>query len=207
MRRKLNVSLFSLVCLCDDVDATNLHQAGNLPFTATDDSITKHFTKVHPQSIRHRTDRTTGKSKGFAFLEFEAYDRMKTCLKVYHHSTFDDGQSPARRLNVELTYASISSISLKLCANTRVSASVGGGGAKSKDRKAKLKLKNVKLTEQRQRKAKEDEEHAKKEEREGGKKIAKKHKGLPGVVGEPDEQTTDLIQQQGDIHPTRRNRF
>ena len=77
---------------------------GNLPFTATDDSIAKHFAKVHPKSIRHRTDKEKGKSKGFAFLEFEGYDRMKTCLKLYHHSDFDDGESPARRLNVELTY-------------------------------------------------------------------------------------------------------
>lgn len=44
------------------------------------------------------------KARGFAFLEFEAYDRMKTCLKLYHHSSFDDGKSPARRINVELTY-------------------------------------------------------------------------------------------------------
>ena len=76
---------------------------GNLPFSATDQSIRQHFAKVQPSSIRHRTQKDTGRSKGFAFLEFEKYDRMKTCLKLYHHSIFDDSESPARKLNVELT--------------------------------------------------------------------------------------------------------
>ena len=82
---------------------TFLSSLGNLPYTARDASIAAHFAKVQPTSIRHRTNRENGKSKGFAFLEFAAYDRMKTCLKLYHHSTFDDGQSPSRKLNVELT--------------------------------------------------------------------------------------------------------
>lgn len=29
---------------------------------------------------------------------------MQTCLKLYHHSSFDDGKSPARKINVELTF-------------------------------------------------------------------------------------------------------
>jgi nucleolar protein 6 len=49
------------------------------------------------------------KSKGIAFVEFEGYDHMKTCLKLFHHSMFDDGLSPARKINVELTYVSPSS--------------------------------------------------------------------------------------------------
>lgn len=59
--------------------------------------------KINPKSIRHRKEKDTGISKGFAFLEFEGYDRMKTCLKLYHQSNFEDGESPARKLNVELT--------------------------------------------------------------------------------------------------------
>ncbi len=77
--------------------------SGNLPYTATDEAISKHFVKLNPKSIRHRKEKDTGKSKGFAFLEFEGYDRMKTCLKLYHRSDFEDGVSPARKLNVELT--------------------------------------------------------------------------------------------------------
>lgn len=44
------------------------------------------------------------KCRGFGFIEFDHYDRMKTCLKLYHHSMFDDGKYPPRRINVELTY-------------------------------------------------------------------------------------------------------
>ena len=75
---------------------------GNLPFSATTDSITRHFSTLEPQSVRHCTVKETGKSKGFAFIEFAGYDRMKTCLQ-YHHSSFDDGISPPRKINVELT--------------------------------------------------------------------------------------------------------
>ncbi len=76
---------------------------GNLPFSATTNSIRQHFAKVKPSSIRHSTSKDTGKSKGFAFLEFDEYNRMQTCLKLYHHSSFEDGESTPRRLNVELT--------------------------------------------------------------------------------------------------------
>jgi nucleolar protein 6 len=78
---------------------------GNLPFTATKESIAAHFKSVSPAFIRAPTKKEskTGESKGFAFLEFDRYDRMKSCLQLYHHSHFDDGKSPPRRLNVELT--------------------------------------------------------------------------------------------------------
>lgn len=84
-------------------DLIGLLSTGNLPYTATDESISKHFARVQPKSVRHSKNRETGKSKGFAFLEFEGYDRMKTCLKLYHQLEFEDGISPLRKLNVELT--------------------------------------------------------------------------------------------------------
>jgi nucleolar protein 6 len=62
---------------------------GNLPYSTTDDSLKEHFKSLQPFTLRHRTDPATKKSKGFAFLEFEGYDRMKTALKLYHHSYFD----------------------------------------------------------------------------------------------------------------------
>ncbi|MCJ1411985.1 hypothetical protein MMC19_006077 [Ptychographa xylographoides] len=110
---------------------------GNLPFTATQASVAHHFAKVQPSAVRYRISKDTGKSKGFAFLEFDNYDRMKTCLQKYHHSNFDDGHSPARSINVELT--------------------AGGGGSKSQERKSKLLAKNEKLNEQRDRRAHEGE--------------------------------------------------
>ena len=126
---------------------------GNLPYTTTDASLKAHFQKLAPFSLRHRTDPKTKKSKGFAFLEFEHYDRMKTCLKLYHHSMFapdgkengegNEKKNNARKINVELT---------------------AGGGGKAEGRRDKIKAKNVKLEEQRKRRAKvEREEKAKKE--------------------------------------------
>jgi len=77
---------------------------GNLPYTANTETVSAHFAKIKPKSVRHLTKKGENKSKGFAFIEFEAYDRMRTCLKLYHHSMFDDGKSAPRRINVELTY-------------------------------------------------------------------------------------------------------
>ncbi|GAB7345917.1 hypothetical protein MBLNU457_4153t1 [Dothideomycetes sp. NU457] len=137
---------------------------GNLPFSATTETITKHFASVSPTSVRHITDAKTKKSKGFAFLEFDNYDKMKTCLKLYHHSTFDSGfeKEKKRKINVELT---------------------AGGGGKSEQRKEKLKTKNEKLTEERQRRA---ETEAKQENRKL-KKSAKGKQGEREPVAVPDE--------------------
>ncbi|KAL8690604.1 MAG: hypothetical protein Q9218_003989 [Villophora microphyllina] len=104
---------------------------GNLPYSATEGSIRHHFASLAPVSVRHRCDKDSGRSRGFAFLEFSNFDRMKTCLKTLHHSSFEDGISPARLINVELT--------------------AGGGGSKSEDRRFKLKAKNEKLRQERAR--------------------------------------------------------
>lgn len=157
---------------------------GNLPYSTTDASLHAHFKKLAPFTLRHRTDPKTKKSKGFAFLEFENYDRMKTCLKLYHHSMFDpakggeeadaagtagvegDGEGKkkrkdkdkvARRINVELT---------------------AGGGGKAEGRKEKIKAKNVKLDGQRKRRL---EEERKEKEKEGAKKEKKAKKASGGV--------------------------
>ncbi|KAJ8058525.1 hypothetical protein OCU04_012708 [Sclerotinia nivalis] len=108
---------------------------GNLPFTATTASIKNHFAAVKPASVRHLTEKgNPTKSRGCAFLEFEGYDHMKTCLKQFHQSTFNDGISAPRKVNVELT---------------------AGGGGNTKDRRSKIKGKNEKLNEQRVRQAQE----------------------------------------------------
>ncbi|KAI9645312.1 hypothetical protein NHQ30_006048 [Ciborinia camelliae] len=110
---------------------------GNLPFTATTASIKNHFAAVKPASVRHLTEKgNPTKSRGCAFLEFEGYDHMKTCLKQFHQSTFNDGISAPRKVNVELT---------------------AGGGGNTKDRRSKIKGKNEKLNEQRVRQAQEAE--------------------------------------------------
>ncbi|MCJ1331825.1 hypothetical protein MMC10_008517 [Thelotrema lepadinum] len=101
---------------------------GNLPFTATTQSIADHFAAVKPSHIRHSTEKSTGKSRGFAFLEFDAFNRMQSCIMQYHHSSFPDTEGTARKINVELTV---------------------GGGANSKRRKAKIYEKNEKLDNER----------------------------------------------------------
>jgi len=163
---------------------------GNLPYDVTADQIRQHFIKIAPSSVRLTTDKKTGRSKGFAFLEFDAYDKMKTCLKLYHHSVFDpqgktgdeDGQEPAhdekkrgRKINVELT--------------------AGGGGGKSKDRKAKIRSKNEKLEEERARlrtKEKADKE-----------KAAHKKKAAPGTGANAAGTSESGGADNGAIHPSR----
>ncbi|TAQ88193.1 hypothetical protein B7494_g3509 [Chlorociboria aeruginascens] len=110
---------------------------GNLPFSATTESIQKHFASVKPKSVRHLTQKDEPtKSKGAAFVEFHGYDSMKTCLKLFHHSTFDDGVSPPRKINVELS---------------------AGGGGNSKDRRSKIDSKNRKLNKERSQRIQEEQ--------------------------------------------------
>ncbi|EGD86161.1 hypothetical protein H112_07089 [Trichophyton rubrum D6] len=107
----------------------------NLPYTATQESVTKHFEKLQPTSVRVPLERGGKKGRGFAFVEFAGFDRMKTCLKQYHGTMFEDGDKPARKIKVELT--------------------AGGGGSKSEARKMKILEKNQKLKEERARDAQE----------------------------------------------------
>ncbi|KAF7623226.1 hypothetical protein AFLA_010530 [Aspergillus flavus NRRL3357] len=121
---------------------------GNLPYSANHESLSAHFEKIAPVSVRVATQKEKPtKCRGFGFIEFDNYDRMKTCLKLYHHSMFDDKKYPPRRINVELT---------------------AGGGGNNENRKAKIEAKNKKLFEERQRNAKsihqEKERKAKVEE-------------------------------------------
>ena len=171
---------------------------GNLPYTATTAQIDAHFAKLAPTSLRHRTDKVTGRSKGFAFLEFEGYEKMKTCLKLYHHSIFavpeaqgendGHGKGTGRKINVELT--------------------VGGGGGKSKKRKEKLRGKNVRLEEQRERtRTKEMGE----KDREGKKKAKTPGTGANGIVSNVTAAQPFVERAKerdmGDVHPSRRRRI
>ncbi|KAL8784565.1 MAG: hypothetical protein Q9213_003913 [Squamulea squamosa] len=152
---------------------------GNLPYTATDSSIQKHFANLKPTSIRHLHSKTTGKSKGFAFLEFNQYDRLKTCLKTFHQSKFDDGISPPRSLNVELT--------------------AGGGGSKSKDRRVKLKMKNEKLRQERERRALELAKTQQEKGVGGGKPVRK-------TAPKSTQKAVRDQSENQDVHPSRRAR-
>lgn len=59
---------------------------------------------MKPKSIRHLTKKEDPtKSRGCAFVEFDDHTQMETALRLFHHSIFNDGLSPGRKINVELT--------------------------------------------------------------------------------------------------------
>ncbi len=72
---------------------------------------------------------------------------MKTCLKLFHHSDFNDGISPVRKINVDLT---------------------AGGGGNTKQRREKIEVKNEKLNEERVRKIQEEEKAKWEKKAKGG---------------------------------------
>ncbi|KAI9700911.1 MAG: hypothetical protein M1820_006672 [Bogoriella megaspora] len=162
---------------------------GNLPFSTTTPTLQSHFHAVRPSAVRHITDKDTSKSKGFAFLEFEAYDRMKTCLKLFHHSLLE-----GRKINVELT---------------------AGGGGKGEKRKEKLGEKNKRLGDQRRKDAKERKKEGAGKRREktdslgeretGGAERKGDEKGVGNTKGENNgrgEVALTNKDTQG-IHPSR----
>lgn len=78
---------------------------GNLPYTATAASISAHFATLSPIAVRCLANKgdTRNTCKGIAFVEFASVSHQRTCLDKFHHSMFDDGQSEARKINVELS--------------------------------------------------------------------------------------------------------
>ncbi|KAK9469364.1 hypothetical protein V1512DRAFT_256082 [Lipomyces arxii] len=98
---------------------------GNLPYSATSDSLREHLSASKPDVVRLPTDKVTKKVKGFAFAEFvgsDASKRMNVCLRL-HHTELD-----GRKINVELT---------------------AGGGGSSGARMQKVREKNEKLADER----------------------------------------------------------
>lgn len=168
---------------------------GNLPYDTTTQSLHRHFASITPVSIRHLTEKanwndpslpsskarnsggeasTAPKSKGYAFLEFENYDRLLTCLKLYHHSMFSavEGKGSSRRINVELT--------------------AGGGGA-GEGRKEKLRVKNERLGEERKRNYTKD-----KEARDLDRKAKKARESKTGATGANAQGVGDANGDGGD---------
>lgn len=180
---------------------------GNLPYTTTDASLQAHFKKLAPFTLRHRTDPATSKSKGFAFLEFENYDRMKTCLKLYHHSMFDPddatGDIEVADEGAELTTKSAPKKKSKAARRINVELTAGGGG-KNAARKEKIKVKNNRLGEQRTRRAEAEKEA--KEHGESGKGAEKK--GKKKQQQQKDQRTNPTVDAEGQdhtagMHPSR----
>lgn len=183
---------------------------GNLPYKTTDASLLQHFKSLQPFNLRHRTEPGSKKSKGFAFLEFENYDRMKTCLKLFHHSMFDpdviddktaatskakaaaggstsvgyNGRKPkdhTRKINVELT---------------------AGGGGKTEGRMEKIKVKNERLEEQRKRRAEAEKKDKDRKEKKERIKAGKEGTGANAEAKAEEEVPAET----SGIHPSRLRR-
>ncbi|KAH0438043.1 RNA binding protein [Colletotrichum camelliae] len=121
---------------------------GNLPYTANKESIRAHFSAYSPSAVRClNKDNNPNVCRGIAFLEFSNGSNMRTCLDKMHHTEFDDGLSPARRINLELS---------------------AGGGGKSRFRQEKIKSRNVQLDENRVKRMQKEEEYKKQRVSEGG---------------------------------------
>ena len=106
-------------------EKTFFSRSGNLSFECTEDDIRNHFDFDGGISdVRILTNKTTGKSKGCAFLELSTKKIQAKALKL-HQSTLC-----GRRINVEVT-----------C----------GGGGKGERRMTKLKSKIDKMKEKRKK--------------------------------------------------------
>ena len=58
---------------------------GNLPFSATDDSLKEMFGQAgHVESARIITDRDTGRSKGFGFVEMSTEQEASDAIKQFN---------------------------------------------------------------------------------------------------------------------------
>ncbi|RMD39509.1 hypothetical protein DV735_g5628, partial [Chaetothyriales sp. CBS 134920] len=188
----------------------------------TTEALEKHFSGVAPFSLRHSTDKASGKSKGFAFIEFDHYDRMKTCLQLYHHSYFNpdapnagpgndgsnlegeagaaEGQGQDKGQKMKSKKDKGRRINVELTA---------GGGGKSSRRQERIKLKNQKLAEQRERKVKRAHEQREKEkskaaERENQGAAGPTTSAANGSTDKADNNTSNAFDNDsGNVHPSR----
>lgn len=63
---------------------------GNLPFSATDDSLKEMFAQAgQVESARIITDRDTGRSKGFGFVEMSTQQEASDAINKFNGADFD----------------------------------------------------------------------------------------------------------------------
>jgi cold-inducible RNA-binding protein len=71
-----------IFCPARRMDLMKLY-VGNLPYDISDDQLNEMFTKFGtPDSAKVITDRDTGRSKGFGFVEFSNGDQAKQALSL-----------------------------------------------------------------------------------------------------------------------------
>lgn len=78
--------------MADNNQATKLF-VGSLAWATNDDSLKAHFEAVGPVvSARVVTDRETGRSRGFGFVEYESNDDAKKAIDQLNNSDLDGRQ-------------------------------------------------------------------------------------------------------------------
>ncbi|KAJ2488702.1 hypothetical protein IWW37_004606 [Coemansia sp. RSA 2050] len=97
---------------------------GNVPFKTTAQELQEFLRAANPTSVRLMTDKDTGKSRGFAFVDFASSADLKHALK-FHHMPLG-----SKKINVELT---------------------AGGGGNSNVRREKLQRRREDLDEERRK--------------------------------------------------------
>lgn len=63
---------------------------GNLSYSVTSESLTSHFGQCGTvDSVRIITDRDTGRSKGFGFVEMSNEDEAAMAIEKFHNQEFE----------------------------------------------------------------------------------------------------------------------
>ncbi len=63
---------------------------GNLPYTMRDEDLREHFARFgEVASAKVMTDRETGRSKGFAFVEMASGEDARSAISGMHGQSFD----------------------------------------------------------------------------------------------------------------------
>src|SRR2546428_8233228 len=62
---------------------------GNLPFTATENDLQDHFAQAGAViAVNVMQDRSTGRSRGFAFVEMGSQDDANKAISMFHQKDF-----------------------------------------------------------------------------------------------------------------------
>ncbi len=62
---------------------------GNLTFTASENDLQDHFSQAGSVlSVNIMQDRTTGRSRGFAFIEMASQDDAERAISMFHEKDF-----------------------------------------------------------------------------------------------------------------------
>ncbi|MDP2690853.1 MAG: RNA-binding protein [bacterium] len=63
---------------------------GSLPYNTTEDALRRHFAGAgEVASVKIITDRETGRSRGFAFVEYASPEDAQKAVEMFHQQDFE----------------------------------------------------------------------------------------------------------------------